>query len=383
MYGAGPLPDRVLLCGGSSAVGFGVLDHELGLAGHLARSIAGVTGRGTAIEVVGDPGLTISTIGAELTEPRLGRADVLVLTLGTREAFEFMSVTTWVGELSALLDLLLARDVPIPIVVVGAEETLPAPVPRWLVSRALSRAAALNAASREVIHQRPGVEYVDSGMVAGDGRASLYDHDLPNLYSLAALALTPTLSRLLDARGHRETHPFDEIGRLAAIDTIRTRPPQVDAELRDLVTRLRQVLATGDAALVIVDSDQVWPIVPDRSGNGARPRENSLSDATLHHEALHVRDLRATTQFDGIGPTGPERVRAYASHVVPSPTGDPVGVLAVGDSEPRDFSESDLAILREFALRAGAVLFRDSGISSRRPPQPGVPRSSWWRTLRA
>ena len=38
--GTGHDPDRVLLTGGSSAVGWGVFSHDLGLAGYLARTTA-------------------------------------------------------------------------------------------------------------------------------------------------------------------------------------------------------------------------------------------------------------------------------------------------------------------------------------------------------
>lgn len=358
VYGAGPSPDHILLAGGSSAVGFGVFDHELGLAGHLARSVAGVTGRGTAVEVVGNPRLTIRTIESALTPVRLDRADLLVLTIGTREAFEFLSPRSWSDALAALLDRLLDRSSP-AIVVVGAEETSPVPLPLWLTRRAMSRAAALNAASRDVIARRHGVEFVDSGLVAKDDRRGLYDVDKAELYTRAARALTPTVSAILDRLDRTATHPVDEAPRLGAVAQIRNRRAEVDAELRQLVDNLRNVLAVADAALAVVDRDEVWPIVPDVEGSGPRPRARSLSDATLQHRSLSVRDLTANTLFEGIGTTGPRRIRAYASHVVPSPDDLPVAVLAVGDPQPRDFTESDRAILREFALRAGAVLYRD------------------------
>ena len=54
---------------------------------------------------------------------------------------------------------------------------------------------------------------------------------------------------------------------------------------------------------------------------------------------------------------GPPYLRFYAGHPVESPDGHRIGVLAVVDTKPRTFSPAELSLLRNFAVRAGVLLF--------------------------
>ena len=49
---AGPDPDRVLLVGGGMTVGWGMTSHDQALAGHLARQLSVLTGRGVSLDVM-------------------------------------------------------------------------------------------------------------------------------------------------------------------------------------------------------------------------------------------------------------------------------------------------------------------------------------------
>lgn len=51
--------DRVLLVGSGVAAGWGVLGHDIALAGNLARSLSARTGRGTDVDIVADSSMSV------------------------------------------------------------------------------------------------------------------------------------------------------------------------------------------------------------------------------------------------------------------------------------------------------------------------------------
>lgn len=64
---------------------WGVVSHELGLGGHLARATASLTGRGVDVEISGDPALSLPVIQQRLTQAAISpRYDAIVLTIGLR-----------------------------------------------------------------------------------------------------------------------------------------------------------------------------------------------------------------------------------------------------------------------------------------------------------
>lgn len=358
--GPGYDPDRVLLLGGSSAVSWGVLDHDLGLAGHLARQVAPITGRGIDVQVIASPALGVDRALVELDTELLARTDAVVLTLGTREAFEFMSVARWRSGLTRVLDAIADAPGHPAVVVVGAEEVSPVPLPRWFARIAMSRAVELNAATRALIADRPQTAFVASALVAdGPGPEGLYDADRPELYGRAARAIAPTLSAALDGRPQRVESVTDERGRLEAVARARAADDAQRGELDRLVAAIRDLVGAVDAALVLVGQHEVSPLVTGAATHHSVPRENSLAGVAIGFRGgLIIPDLALDERFRGRPDvTGPPHYRAYAGVPVRSPAGHSVAVLAVVDARPREFSPQELALLREFASRAAHVLF--------------------------
>ena len=95
--------DRVLLVGNGATVGYGVLSHELSLAGHLGRQISQLTERATHVSVVADGSMTAGSAAATLAKLDLSPYDGVVLTLGVNEALSLTSVDRWRRELDVLL----------------------------------------------------------------------------------------------------------------------------------------------------------------------------------------------------------------------------------------------------------------------------------------
>jgi len=95
--------DRVLLVGNGATVGYGVLTHELSLAGHLGRQISQLTGRATHVSVIADGSMTAGTALANLAGVDLTHYDGVVMTVGVNEALSLASPERWRRELDALL----------------------------------------------------------------------------------------------------------------------------------------------------------------------------------------------------------------------------------------------------------------------------------------
>ncbi len=106
----GPDPDRILLLGSGIAVGYGVVTHELALAGHLARHLASLTGRGASVAVLASPQLDCAKAREILRLTDLSRYDAIVLTLGGFDGLTFLTVRAWKRGIRAVLDQLAAAE---------------------------------------------------------------------------------------------------------------------------------------------------------------------------------------------------------------------------------------------------------------------------------
>lgn len=361
--GPGHDPDRVLLLGGSSSVGWGVTTHDLALAGHLARTTAAITGRGVDVEVVADTRMSVSDAITALTASTISRYDAIVLTLGSREALQLMPSSQWRAQLLRLLDHIAeGRDHCPSIIVVGAEEREPVPLARFAAAAVRWSARRINAVSREIVASRPELRYVASGMVAGPGESpNLVEADKNRLYERAATAIAPTLADLLENATARLPHPINEDGRERAVQHLRTRLDHIDDRIAPLLSTVKHVLHVRSVDLFFVDHDEVRLIEATSGAPNRRARDQILSSEAIEHRSgLIIPDLAADERHR----TRPEVVgepflRFYASHPVESPDGHPVAVLTVVDTEPRDLSASELSLLRHFALRIGTLLFED------------------------
>lgn len=359
--GAGHDPDRILLAGGSSAVGWGVINHDLGLAGQLARATSAVTGRGTDVEVFTYPRLDIPGLQRELTPEVISRVDALVLTLGGRESFELMSTRLWRKQLSALLDQIITGRHAAPcVIIVGAEESSPIPLGPIVTTLAMNRARAFNQATRELIAGMPRVVFVESRFVPRPGSRNVFD-DSVAVYESAAQAIVPHLADLLERAPDRVRQPVDEDARANAIRHLRDLDGRDYPKLHSLLETAKDVLQVRSADLFFVDRNDVRLIAATSVSVVASSRENSLSTEILEHRrGLVIPDLAADPRHrDRPQVTGPPHLRFYAGYPVESPDGQPVAVFAVVDTKPRKFSSAELSLLRNFAVQAGSILFEN------------------------
>ena len=144
------VPIRLLLIGESTAAGVGAPDHERGLAGSTARTLAQATGRGVRWRVIGRNGATAHAARTELLADAAGvEADVVVVALGVNDTLRFHRSSRWRADLAALVDAIRGRCGAVPVVLasvppVGRFPALPQPLRGALGLRAslLGRAAA-------------------------------------------------------------------------------------------------------------------------------------------------------------------------------------------------------------------------------------------------
>lgn len=353
----GPDADRLLLVGSGIAVGYGVLSHELGLAGHLARRLSALTGRGTVVTVIADPDLGLADVSELLDEAQLARCDALLLTLGGAEAATLASPTAWRRALDGVLDSIDALAFTgLHVFVVGIP--LLSLIPGAFGSIARRRAVLLNEQSALACAARSGTTFVPLDLTdtaaAGVLNRTTYLDWATQIAAGAASILTD--AALVVPR----PVAADEPGRQRAVDAMRSPNAAVEAELSEVLRSARDLFGVDTVAVNIIDG----PVQRVRHACGVHldslPREESLCDATiLEPDGLVVPDVLIDPRFRGRAQVEPERgIRFYAGYPIEAPAGERVGAFCLLDSRPRAFSASDLTLLRELALQAQRILLK-------------------------
>ena len=143
----------------------------------------------------------------------------------------------------------------------------------------------------------------------------------------------------------------DEPARLAALSRLEVVDTAPEEPFDNVVALVRAVLGVPIAAVSLIAEDRQW--FKSRAGFEATetPRETSFCTHTiLTHEPLVIEDARLDARFCA-NPSvlGDPFVRSYAGIPLCTPDGYNVGALCAVDTRVRRYSESDLAMLRNFA----------------------------------
>lgn len=354
-HAPGPDSDHLLLVGTAAASGLGVITHELGLAGQLARRLSSLTHRGVDIESFGEPRMTAADCWDVLPSLEVGRFDAVILEIGTREAVWLQPVAEWRRELRRVIESALAAPLVFVIAVppIPNHTRLPAAMGRTI----MRKIAQLNAASRAIAEELDGVVFVPFPPSRSDefeefGSITFYEQWAENLAVPIATRLDPELhrSRLL---------LLDEPARQAALDEMGLVDSGPHPLVDDLVRVARGLLGAEAAAVGLIDHDRQWMLSVDGMGSGAVARTDALCDLTIRRPEILViedalRDERLANTANVVG--GP-RIRFYAGYPIEAPSGHRIGALCVIDSKPRTFSDTEAALLRDLALQAQALLW--------------------------
>ena len=361
VHAPGANPDRVLLLGSGIAVGYGVVSHDLALGGHLARELGAATGRGASVNIIGRRDVAPANARTTLAALDLARFDALVLTLGGLEALTLMPAGRWRRQLRGLLADVgrLAPGLAVFVVETGAPLLggLPFPV-RRMVQRHVRHLNRVSAAVCAEFDDTTRVAFNPSG---GNARVSRTTYR--GWAELIAPAVAAALAGM-DGPGGDErsarTVTIDETARLEALYSLELDSVPND-ELDLIVANARDLFGATGASVTIIDRDQQHTKaaigMPDRS----IPRSISMCDLTVQRsELLVVEDTMVDPRIAGLPWATGERVRFYAGYPVESPDGQRIGALCVVDTAPREFSDTDAALLRDLALRVQNVLWGKS-----------------------
>lgn len=362
---AGPASDRVLIVGSGPAVGWGVLSHDLALPGSLARALTARTGRGTEVDVVGDPTLTMATAAARFADLRLWRYDAIVVIGGVNDAIRLTSPVRWerrLRELLSTIDAAAPRGARVFIVGIQPIRSMRLYDDRF-GSIAQSNAVALNAVSARVC--------------GGDDRATFIP--LPpearssgryrgtEAYLAWGAVLADGMAMVLDG-AHREAADDEtpafrtEADRQRAVDELGIVDTEPEARYDRIVALARQLFGTESAAFSVTDNDRQW--YKSRIGINAAEiaRVESFCAPTVERRGpMIVADALEDPKFrKNPFVLGEPYVRFYAGFPVHSRSGEPIGVLCVFDPQPRH-DDFDVALLHRLALQVQREVQRDVG----------------------
>ncbi|WP_052436564.1 PP2C family protein-serine/threonine phosphatase [Georgenia sp. SUBG003] len=154
----------------------------------------------------------------------------------------------------------------------------------------------------------------------------------------------------------------------------------------DRVVRLAQaVFGVPMAAVTLIDTDRQWHKASVGFGDFAGgPRSEAFCHHTIQRPGTTV--VPDATQDDRFAANpavvGDLRVRFYAGEPLRAPGGEPVGALCIVDTEPRELTTSQEAVLREMARIVEHELAADDEMDRARemqrlllpsttPPLPG------------
>jgi len=143
----------------------------------------------------------------------------------------------------------------------------------------------------------------------------------------------------------------DEPGRLAALRRLNVLDSPPEQPFDDVVNLVRAVLGVPMAAVSLIDADRQW--LKARAGITASetPRDISFCTHTIRERMpLVISDalIDARTANSPLV-LGDPNIRSYAGIPLATPDGYQIGALCAIDVKPRNYSESELAILANLA----------------------------------
>lgn len=357
-HGRGPDPDRVLILGSPVVEGIGVASYDLTFSGHLARALAGRTGRGADVEVRGIEGFDALRAAAAIRAERLERFDAVLILGGVTEIVTMMPFAKYRRQLQALFDA-IAEQAPatLPVLLAGVAPFMhDMGAPGFVVSWSERRIARQNAVTRQACAESGVAEYVEFGPRRAGVRL---ERDASAVYEAWALALAPAVIGALALTAHRPGLPQDETARQRALDRLGVVGSPPDPAVDRIVAMTRDMLGVDAAAINFIDNDRMWSKATAGFPRGEVPRDSTICDVTIRTPGVYVvEDVHADPEFrDASWLASREDVRFYAGYPLEAPGGERVGTLCVIDRSPRTFSSADAATLRSLALAAQALMW--------------------------
>jgi diguanylate cyclase (GGDEF)-like protein len=150
---------------------------------------------------------------------------------------------------------------------------------------------------------------------------------------------------------HHNPALYDEPARLAALQRLAVLDSEPEEPFENVVALVRAVLGVPIAAVSLIDEDRQWFKARIGIEPTETPRDISFCTYTIQQrEPLVVTDTTRDPRF-AANPlvTGQPGVRSYAGIPLRTSDGYNVGSLCAVDTQARDFSAAEVAILDKFA----------------------------------
>jgi len=355
VHAPGPDVDRILIVGDGPAVGWGTTSHSEALPGALARSITELTTRGADIDVIAEPEMTLASAESVLSGGKLWRYDVIVLTLGTTDAFDLYPVGDWRDRLESLVEFVAISAMPSTRVVVVAAESVGAQFVGPFAERADRQLAQFAEASAALSVQLPRLTVVTLAADSADyeqAAIEIGDAILDELNASRAESNDTTRGPAGQGAAEREQE------RQAALEETGILDTPADDRFDRIVTMARQLYGTSGAAFAVVDRDRVWHKSKSAGIPSEVPRDASFCSTTVMQRGVHVvPDLAADANAIGDSSVADDiGARFYAGYPIESPSGEQIGALCVFDGTPREADSFDDTLLRQLAQLIEAEL---------------------------
>ncbi len=363
VHAPGDDPHRLLVLGNGIVMSWGVLSHQIGVGGHLARQLSERTNRGSDVDLVVDVELDVRAARAALADVRPERFDVILLSLGGAEAVRLVPEVTWRRDLDALLDALVAQTSEgtqmflVGIPPLGRIVRMPRFAERLVVRRMheLTEQAKLACA----VHERTTFltfEPRGTDLVRTRERSTYSEWG-----SLIATAIAENLNSTTDRE--RAVECVDEQERLHALESLGILDTPDDVRFDQITETAKALFGVESASINFIDGARQWVKAVSGGRREDVARSDAFCDVTVQRPGVFVvNDALANPRFRDLTMVRAGRVRFYAGYPIESANGMRVGALCLLDPTPRAFSREDEALLRELALRVEAVL-RQSAVA--------------------
>ncbi len=352
VHAPGRNPYRILVTGDGASAGVGVLTHDLGLPGYLARRVSQITQRATDVDIVVSTDMTVAGCLAAIRPLRLSRFDVILLSLGGNEALDFMPPHRWTRDLDLLLDYIRDNSPAATRVIVLSIPYFRgrSRFPRLLQVAVDRHATRLNRLSRQRVAKRQSVSFLE--FAAGDLDESGGTH----AYDVWASAIAPGVSNQLVPRSGVEprSEALIESARQQSLDQLGLVDMARDPVLDEITNLAQELFDTPMVGLTFIDNERQFRVSAIGLPADDIPRSEAFCDITIRRaEHFVIEDTLLDPRYSSNSAVrNPPYVRFYAGYPVETLDGHRVGALCIMDVQPRSFTSQDATLLRTLAHRA-------------------------------
>ena len=354
-----PAADRVLLLGNGPCHGWGVVTHQLGLPGQLARAIRSRTGRACDVDYVGAESMNVRSARAWLGDRDLEPYDAVVVVVGVNDAIRHTPVSTWRSALTDLVATISPRlrsDARVhlagmpPIRSITGYDNL---VGRF----AEPQRRRLEAASLEVIAALdlpPLIELGPTGVRGADG-APVYAVHAATLADRLAPALLQR-QRTVERPALDEAEPWEWSGAASIVAHAETGGAPA---LKRLAERAQKRFGVELAIVALKNGDRLWHTTNTGVFPMSVPLELSYCTHTIAaNEPLVVGNTALDPRFADNPLKQVSFINFYAGVPIEDSSGTVIGTFCLHGSRPRSAARFPIDELREMAMEVQEELQR-------------------------